>query len=178
MREQRRTAGGGCLATSLDWLAQRIWKHLLYIFTIEGSLQLCEKLLTLPDDGVSSIVIAIDFIYFSTGEPNTAHTMTMWLLPFNNETPAHITYYNNRLHITVSRSVGEKTQPTHSRFMGNSLITNILKSPRRVVIFGLDFFILEFFLGREIYPRSDESYDQAYQRSRLRFPTPKNQKTF
>ena len=40
--------GGGCLATDSDRVARGIWKYPLYIFTFEDSIQMCEKLLTLP----------------------------------------------------------------------------------------------------------------------------------
>jgi hypothetical protein len=40
--------GGGWLAADSAQLARGIWKYPLYIFTFEGSLQMCEKYLTLP----------------------------------------------------------------------------------------------------------------------------------
>ncbi|MBQ6361667.1 MAG: hypothetical protein IJJ25_11075, partial [Lachnospiraceae bacterium] len=40
--------GGGWLAADSAQLARGIWKYPLYIFTFEGSLQMCEKNLTLP----------------------------------------------------------------------------------------------------------------------------------
>jgi hypothetical protein len=39
--------GGGWLAADSAQLAREIWKYPLYIFTFEGSLQMCEKYLTL-----------------------------------------------------------------------------------------------------------------------------------